>query len=256
MHERACGMWQPEAGGTRSPGAAVLDGRCLDGRCSATSPWSSSGSARPAADDPRGADQPAPLRLLAPRRRRHDRGRRRRRPRDCGPPAWVRSRRTTRASPYGRSGSRTPPAAGSSPRTRWAGSPARTSPPRPGWRATSCRPARARREVRRLADPRADHGRRRGRPPLEPAGGAARAVDALAQVSQHGDAVPANLPGRADDDVVAIDWSTLGTGPVGADLGYFALQRTRGVRAAAGRLPAGHAAEGLATREEARSAPG
>jgi hypothetical protein len=49
------------------------------------------------------------------------------------------------------------------------------------------------------------------------------AVDALVQVPQHGDAVPANLLGRDGDDVVAIDWGTLGTGPVGADLGYFAL---------------------------------
>jgi hypothetical protein len=49
------------------------------------------------------------------------------------------------------------------------------------------------------------------------------AADALVQVPQHGDAVPANLPGRLQDDVVAIDWATLGTGPVGADLGYYVL---------------------------------
>jgi hypothetical protein len=49
------------------------------------------------------------------------------------------------------------------------------------------------------------------------------AVDALPQVPQHGDPTPGNLPGRSDDDVVAIDWGTLGTGPVGSDLGYFAL---------------------------------
>jgi hypothetical protein len=48
-------------------------------------------------------------------------------------------------------------------------------------------------------------------------------VDALVQVPVHGDAVPANLPGREADDVVAIDWAMLGTGPVGSDLGYFAL---------------------------------
>ncbi len=42
-------------------------------------------------------------------------------------------------------------------------------------------------------------------------------------VLQHGDPVPANLPGRLEDDVVAIDWSTLGVGPAGADLGYYAL---------------------------------
>ncbi len=49
------------------------------------------------------------------------------------------------------------------------------------------------------------------------------AADALVQVPMHGDAVPTNLLGRAGDDVLAIDWATLGTGPVGADLGYFAL---------------------------------
>jgi len=48
-------------------------------------------------------------------------------------------------------------------------------------------------------------------------------VEALPQVTQHGDPVPANLPGRSGDDVTAVDWSSLGTGPVGADLGYFAL---------------------------------
>ena len=48
-------------------------------------------------------------------------------------------------------------------------------------------------------------------------------LDALPQVPQHGDPTPANLRGRAGDDVLAIDWATLGTGAVGADLGYFAL---------------------------------
>jgi len=48
-------------------------------------------------------------------------------------------------------------------------------------------------------------------------------VDALVQVPQHGDPVPANLPGREQDDVVAIDWGMLGHGPVGADLGYYLL---------------------------------
>lgn len=49
------------------------------------------------------------------------------------------------------------------------------------------------------------------------------AVDALPQVAQHGDPTPANLPGRAGDEVVAIDWGSLGRGAVGADLGYYAL---------------------------------
>ncbi len=48
-------------------------------------------------------------------------------------------------------------------------------------------------------------------------------LDALPQVPQHGDPTPANVPGRRGDDAVAIDWATLGTGPVGGDLGYFAL---------------------------------
>ena len=48
-------------------------------------------------------------------------------------------------------------------------------------------------------------------------------LDALPQVPQHGDPVPGNLLGRDGDDVLSVDWSTLGTGPLGADLGYFAL---------------------------------
>lgn len=50
-------------------------------------------------------------------------------------------------------------------------------------------------------------------------------LDELPAVPQHGDPVPANLRGRAGDGVtiVAVDWSTLGHGPVGADLGYWSL---------------------------------
>ena len=48
-------------------------------------------------------------------------------------------------------------------------------------------------------------------------------ADALVQVPTHGDAVPANLPGREGDDAIAIDWAMVGTGPVGSDLGYYAL---------------------------------
>jgi hypothetical protein len=48
-------------------------------------------------------------------------------------------------------------------------------------------------------------------------------LDALPQVTQHGDPTPTNLPGRDEDDVVAIDWGTLGTGPVGGDLGLYML---------------------------------
>ena len=48
-------------------------------------------------------------------------------------------------------------------------------------------------------------------------------LDELPQVLQHGDPTPANLPGRLGDDVVAIDWSALGTGATGHDLGLWAL---------------------------------
>ncbi|GAA4825909.1 phosphotransferase family protein [Nocardioides caeni] len=48
-------------------------------------------------------------------------------------------------------------------------------------------------------------------------------LDALPQVPQHGDPTDHNLPGRDGDDVVAIDWGTLGLGPAGGDLGYLSL---------------------------------
>lgn len=73
--------------------------------------------------------------------------------------------------------------------------------------------------------------------------------DALPQVPQHGDAAPANLPGRQGEDAVAIDWSHLGTGPVGADLGYLSLTTREElgplVDAYLGSLPGG-----LATRDQ------
>ncbi|GAA1773942.1 hypothetical protein GCM10009795_020040 [Nocardioides hankookensis] len=75
------------------------------------------------------------------------------------------------------------------------------------------------------------------------------AVDALVQVPQHGDAVPANLLGRSGDDVVAIDWSTLGTGPVGADLGYFALSAREELEPLVDAYLMG-LPDGLATRDE------
>jgi hypothetical protein len=43
--------------------------------------------------------------------------------------------------------------------------------------------------------------------------------DALPQVAHHGDVAAANLRGRDGDLVVAIDWQSLGVGPVGTDLG-------------------------------------
>lgn len=48
-------------------------------------------------------------------------------------------------------------------------------------------------------------------------------LDALPQVPQHGDPTPVNVPGRLGDDAVAIDWATLGIGPLGGDLGLFAV---------------------------------
>ncbi|MBZ5739964.1 phosphotransferase [Nocardioides mangrovi] len=75
------------------------------------------------------------------------------------------------------------------------------------------------------------------------------AADALVQVPQHGDAVPDNLLGRSGDDAIAIDWATLGTGPVGADLGYFALAAREELEPLIDAYLLGLPA-GLATREE------
>jgi len=48
-------------------------------------------------------------------------------------------------------------------------------------------------------------------------------LDELPAVAQHGDPTPTNLRGRLGEDIVAIDWATLGHGPVGGDVGYVAL---------------------------------
>lgn len=48
-------------------------------------------------------------------------------------------------------------------------------------------------------------------------------LDALPRVVSHHDPTPANLRGRDGDRVVAVDWGSLGLGPVGGDLGYLAL---------------------------------
>jgi hypothetical protein len=47
--------------------------------------------------------------------------------------------------------------------------------------------------------------------------------ESLPQYPAHGDAVPANVLARREEDVVAVDWSCVGTAPAGADLGYFSL---------------------------------
>jgi hypothetical protein len=76
-------------------------------------------------------------------------------------------------------------------------------------------------------------------------------LDALPQVAQHGDPVPANLPGREDEAVLALDWSTLGLGPVGADLGYWALSAREELDLLLDAYAAG-LPTGSASREEAR----
>ncbi|MEP9365001.1 phosphotransferase [Nocardioides sp. CN2-186] len=76
------------------------------------------------------------------------------------------------------------------------------------------------------------------------------AADALVQVPVHGDAVPPNLPGRDGDDLIAIDWAMLGTGPVGADLGYYALAAREELEPLLDAYLMGMP-DGLATREEA-----
>lgn len=43
--------------------------------------------------------------------------------------------------------------------------------------------------------------------------------ESLPEVVHHGDVAPANLPGREGDRALAIDWASLGVGPVGTDLG-------------------------------------
>ena len=74
-------------------------------------------------------------------------------------------------------------------------------------------------------------------------------IDALTQVAQHGDPVLANLPGRSGDDVIAIDWGTLGHGPVGGDLGYYLLNAREEFEPLLDAYLLG-LPEGLASREE------
>jgi hypothetical protein len=75
------------------------------------------------------------------------------------------------------------------------------------------------------------------------------AVAELPQVPQHGDPTPENFLAHDADTVIAIDWATLGTGPVGADLGYYCLSAREDfeplVEAYVTALPAG-----LANREQ------
>ena len=75
------------------------------------------------------------------------------------------------------------------------------------------------------------------------------AIDELTQVPQHGDPVPANLPGREADELIAIDWGMLGHGPVGADLGYYVLSAREDFEPLVDSYLMGLPA-GLASREE------
>lgn len=75
------------------------------------------------------------------------------------------------------------------------------------------------------------------------------ALDALPLVPAHGDPVPGNLRGIAGQDLVAIDWATLGVGPVGADLGYWSLSAREDFEHLVDAYLAG-LPEGLATREQ------
>lgn len=74
-------------------------------------------------------------------------------------------------------------------------------------------------------------------------------LEALPQVPVHGDSSPANLPGRAYDDVLGIDWATLGLGPVGADLAHLVLQSREGFEPMLDAYLLG-LPDGLATRDE------
>lgn len=49
------------------------------------------------------------------------------------------------------------------------------------------------------------------------------AYEALVPGPAHGDAVPSNFVSQHGADAVAVDWACLGTAPLGADVGYFAL---------------------------------
>lgn len=73
--------------------------------------------------------------------------------------------------------------------------------------------------------------------------------DALPRVAHHGDVAPANMRGRIDDDVIAIDWSALGTGPVGLDLGLHLVSAREDLEPLLDAYLLG-LPEGVATRDE------
>ena len=69
-----------------------------------------------------------------------------------------------------------------------------------------------------------------------------RSLEAMPQVLQHGDPTPANLPGRAGEQVIALDWGSLGTGALGADLGLLALATREDLEPLAEAYVTGHGA--------------
>ena len=75
------------------------------------------------------------------------------------------------------------------------------------------------------------------------------AVDALPVVPQHGDPTPANLHAHDERGVLALDWATLGTGPVGGDVGYWSLSTREGFEPLVDAYVAGLLG-GLATTEQ------
>jgi hypothetical protein len=79
-------------------------------------------------------------------------------------------------------------------------------------------------------------------------------LEELPQVAQHGDPTPENLPGRVEDAygdrLVAIDWGSLGYGPVGVDLGLYLLAAREEAEPLLDAYLLG-LPEGLATREQA-----
>ena len=119
----------------------------------------------------------------------------------------------------------------------------------------AARPDADGRAPRRLADAGADHGRRRRRPPLaapgDPSGRRRRAAGGA--TARRPDALE---PARHDErGVLALDWATLGTGPVGSDVGYWSLSAREGFEPLVDAYVAGLPG-GLASPSRCCSAPG
>ena len=254
----ACG--QPEPGWH----AAARRHRYVDGRRLADRPGRPpvvvKRLARAGRGRPGRAQRPAPLRLLAAR------GRRRHRRRSSSDPRAALGRADRRRGGRGRH--HDDPGVGRGRRAaagcscahalgRFAG-----ARPRRGraWLARDQlrdRLARVER-ARRLADAGPDHGRRRRRPPVAAAATSCwPQLDALPQVPQHGDAVPAQPAGpRRRRRRSPSTGRRSGTGPVGGRPRLLRARRARGVRAAARRLPARPARRARHAATRSRSGPG